>query len=1046
MSDNVDVLSNSATNPGGTSSYNSGGGGGGEEKTSILSDIWNTGVGAAAWGMDAAKKIGQYGVDTFTADRNSVPLKVRLAVAGASKAEDKLRTLRQYYPDAMPTSDNDFTFIDPVLKKRVTLNDKGLSVGDIADSIPEWGEAIGGTVGAIGGGLAGSLGGPAGTVAGGVAGTGAGAAYGQKWGTDTSAALAELLTGNKSIDTRTQSDVNNQLLKTGALNSALAAVPYGARLARNLSLSQLLDASSAKKAAYFAKEGYQPTLNQIGTDAGKNLNSRLIQNKIAGPEMANQKVFQSKVADFLDAGLGGQDAESIANLFRSSLKGSMEKMDKVRKDAYDKLKYREDYFPTAKNSSNTIKEIYKERGLAPPPKTTSGTTGSPVDNWQELADEVSGSLPRKPKSIIYGSPKWTVTGTAPKVPSDNFVKPESVALNPEFEFSPRVESGINRTLNGKASEKELFAFEKDLTKEIYVNKDLSYRGKEKLEELRDSIRLDLESDPKLSDAAKKARKSHFDYKRKQEGLDRILGQAEGVSSGLNPGGGATELQNLNRAKGIFQNSPMGGDTKAAALKKLLTPQEKNVVLASILQEDSSGRKLLNPIERAFGSPDPVTGMSRYNQGRITENLVSKKNRGDFADLLKQSKGTTGLPPDYNTLTKGDLSAYLNADAAGMTAAGLADPSLGAGYASASNILAGRPGTFGGSGQFATALLRDNPASNFIRQQRSKSAIAAALNGEIPGELNYMPSSPYTLPATMGGGQMIFGNVAEGDSNNMRIPTKVIDENLPASYNNKTSNRKPSFDELLNDTKRNGPSKLDEILNSMNAPPEPLQSPANLQPNVPTSYKELNDYLKSKENQSSNGQPGGMMKSAQGYSGKNPYEMAAAYSGYSETKDRRALSGFFKQSLGQDIDPQRVAWCAAFVNAVQKQAGNPTTGSLMARSFLNYGTKVDEPTKGDIVVLTRNGPPGSGHVGFYAGQDENGNVLILGGNQGDSVSVKAFPQSQVLGYRRAPQAPNSENNSSDYSQGNPNVVPAVHYQRQGNSGNGKTLLDSILEEM
>jgi hypothetical protein len=51
--------------------------------------------------------------------------------------------------------------------------------------------------------------------------------------------------------------------------------------------------------------------------------------------------------------------------------------------------------------------------------------------------------------------------------------------------------------------------------------------------------------------------------------------------------------------------------------------------------------------------------------------------------------------------------------------------------------------------------------------------------------------------------------------------------------------------------------------------------------------------------------------------------------------------------------------------------------------------------GCIVVFTREG---GGHVGFVVGQDQQGNLLVLGGNQGDAVNVKAFPLARVSGYR------------------------------------------------
>ena len=133
----------------------------------------------------------------------------------------------------------------------------------------------------------------------------------------------------------------------------------------------------------------------------------------------------------------------------------------------------------------------------------------------------------------------------------------------------------------------------------------------------------------------------------------------------------------------------------------------------------------------------------------------------------------------------------------------------------------------------------------------------------------------------------------------------------------------------------------------------------------------------------------------------PYKAAQKMVGLSEHEDNRVLASFFKKSLGKNIDPAETPWCAAFVNAVLNSNGGKGTGSLMARSYLEWGTPTKTPKEGDIVVLQRTGDPTKGHVGFYAGEASNGRIKVLGGNQGDSVSVKAFPKAMVLGYRQAP---------------------------------------------
>lgn len=135
-----------------------------------------------------------------------------------------------------------------------------------------------------------------------------------------------------------------------------------------------------------------------------------------------------------------------------------------------------------------------------------------------------------------------------------------------------------------------------------------------------------------------------------------------------------------------------------------------------------------------------------------------------------------------------------------------------------------------------------------------------------------------------------------------------------------------------------------------------------------------------------------------------YRTAQQYTGLSENKasDRDQLGELFAKA-NVNVDPRMVAWCAAFVNSVLAADGIKGTGSLAARSFLNYGEATEKPVQGDVVVSKRGNNAAQGHVGFYQGTDSKGRVLVLGGNTGDRVGTSAIPQSDVLGFRRAPSA-------------------------------------------
>ena len=134
----------------------------------------------------------------------------------------------------------------------------------------------------------------------------------------------------------------------------------------------------------------------------------------------------------------------------------------------------------------------------------------------------------------------------------------------------------------------------------------------------------------------------------------------------------------------------------------------------------------------------------------------------------------------------------------------------------------------------------------------------------------------------------------------------------------------------------------------------------------------------------------------------PYKLATQLVGADEKVDTSAISSFIRRATGKKIDPSQTPWCAAFVEGVLASKGQSGTGSWMARSYLNYGEGTSDPKQGDLVVLKRGSDPNKGHVGFFAGYDENGNVKVLGGNQGNKVSVSSFSADDVLGFRKIDQ--------------------------------------------
>lgn len=90
------------------------------------------------------------------------------------------------------------------------------------------------------------------------------------------------------------------------------------------------------------------------------------------------------------------------------------------------------------------------------------------------------------------------------------------------------------------------------------------------------------------------------------------------------------------------------------------------------------------------------------------------------------------------------------------------------------------------------------------------------------------------------------------------------------------------------------------------------------------------------------------------------------------------------------------WCGLFVGFVLGQTGRFVVKEwYRARAWeSDTMTRLDAPAYGCIVTFTRHG---GGHVGFVVGKDRAGNIVVLGGNQGNEVSILPFAPERVTGY-------------------------------------------------
>lgn len=130
--------------------------------------------------------------------------------------------------------------------------------------------------------------------------------------------------------------------------------------------------------------------------------------------------------------------------------------------------------------------------------------------------------------------------------------------------------------------------------------------------------------------------------------------------------------------------------------------------------------------------------------------------------------------------------------------------------------------------------------------------------------------------------------------------------------------------------------------------------------------------------------------------------AKKYLGQSEIKGPHHNSHILAwwKDIGAPFKDDETPWCGAFVGGVLSETGiRPPPGGASARAYLKMPVKLDKPAVGCVVVFWRGSPSGgNGHVTFCIGQDQKGNLMCLGGNQGDHVSVAAFAKTRVLGYR------------------------------------------------
>ena len=138
--------------------------------------------------------------------------------------------------------------------------------------------------------------------------------------------------------------------------------------------------------------------------------------------------------------------------------------------------------------------------------------------------------------------------------------------------------------------------------------------------------------------------------------------------------------------------------------------------------------------------------------------------------------------------------------------------------------------------------------------------------------------------------------------------------------------------------------------------------------------------------------------------KNLLEVAINEFGVKEIKGpqhNNRIIEYAQESKINWIHDDETPWCSTFMNWVALQAGLSNSKSAAARSWLNVGFEVPNPEPGDVVVFWRESIHSrKGHVGIYMGfSKDHTRVYVLGGNQGDAVSISAYPAERILSFRR-----------------------------------------------
>lgn len=120
----------------------------------------------------------------------------------------------------------------------------------------------------------------------------------------------------------------------------------------------------------------------------------------------------------------------------------------------------------------------------------------------------------------------------------------------------------------------------------------------------------------------------------------------------------------------------------------------------------------------------------------------------------------------------------------------------------------------------------------------------------------------------------------------------------------------------------------------------------------------------------------------------------------------SLNTVYSRWVADWYNNDSIAWCGLFMAYVAMKSNvddrpdrRAPNNFLAALSWASFGEPVakDQAMLGDVLVFVREG---GGHVGIYVGEDSVA-FHVLGGNQGDAVSILRISKSRLYAVRRTP---------------------------------------------